>query len=261
MAEEKWWLVPAGALSAAALAYAVAVATFPDEQMYVATKRLHGEAYFDSNTGQLSSLDRPNWHAWITWPNTLDVHGEDLIDDENLKKNVEKNEGSTDAQRWVATLLLKGRDLTGADLSYADVRHVDLSGVILNRANLRYAWAMKAHFDHAELQGAWLDNAKLQGASLGEAQLQGASLDRAQLQGASLDHAQLQAASLDYARLHRAPRSTARSWRAPRSTTRSSRAPRSTARCSNTRSSRAPRSETCVFGEPTLETRFGRTQG
>jgi uncharacterized protein YjbI with pentapeptide repeats len=216
----RWWLVPAGVLSAAALAYAVVVATFPDERMYVATNWLHGATYFDSTTGQLSSLDRPNWHAWITWPNTLDVHGEDLIDDEKLKKNVEKYEGSTNVQRWVATLLLAGRDLTGADLSHADVRHVDLSGVILNRANLSYAWAENAHFDCieyrerqpgcAQLQGASLDHAQLQGASLGvslkgahlaAAQLQGARLLYAQLQGASLDGAQLQCAELGGAQL------------------------------------------------------------
>jgi hypothetical protein len=137
------------------------VATFPDERIYLA--RLDG----------------------IAPVNTLDLHGEDLIDDAKLAHIIEKNESSTGAQRWVAALLLKGRDLTGADLSSADVRHVDFSDAILNRANLQFAWAKKAHFDHSQLQGA----------SLFEAQLQGASLDVAQLQGVSLNHAQLQGAS------------------------------------------------------------------
>jgi hypothetical protein len=83
-----------GILSTVALVYAVAVATFPDEHMYLATNWLHG----------------------IAPANTLDLHGKDLIDDEKLAR-IEKNENSADAQRWVATLPLAGRDLTGADLS------------------------------------------------------------------------------------------------------------------------------------------------
>jgi Pentapeptide repeats (8 copies) len=178
-----WWLVVPGIGSAAALAYAAMVATFPDERMYLATN--------------LDSGEKPDWYASITPVNTLDLYGEDLIDDTKLAHIIEKNEGSTDSQRWVATLPLEGRDLTGADLSKADVRHVDFSHAILKRANLIDAWAEKARFDHAQLQGASLIAAQLQGASLNRAQLQGALLDDAQLQGATLEDAQLQGASLN----------------------------------------------------------------
>ena len=184
-----WWLALSGVLSAVALVYAVAVATFPDEQMYFATKRWHGSTFDQSR------LDV------ITPVNTLDLHGEDLIDDAKLKQIIEKNESSVDMQRWVATLSLMERDLTGANLKDADVRHVDFSGAILNRAKLDSAWAERAQFNNAKLHGASLQFADLHGASLNYARLQGASLDMARLQGASLRRAQLQGASLWSAQL------------------------------------------------------------
>jgi uncharacterized protein YjbI with pentapeptide repeats len=211
--KKSWWLALPGVLSAAALAYASMVATFPDERMYLATQWLHDLTYFDQITGAVSSLDRPNWYALIAPVNAVDLHGEDLIDDAKLAHIIEKNESSTGEQRWVASLPLAGRDLTGADLTQADIRQVDFSHAILNRANLRFAWAEEAHFDQAQLQGASLIGAWLQGASLIGAQLQGASLDGAQLQGAALGEelisgprryllgVQLQGASLIGARL------------------------------------------------------------
>ena len=186
-----WWLVVPGIGSAAALAFAVMVATFPDERIYLATLWLHGPNYL------------------ITPVNTLDLRGEDLIDDAKLAHILEKNESTTGAQRWVASLPLGGRDLTGADLSEADVRHVDFSGAILNRANLISSWAKKAHFDNAQLQGAVLVLAQLQGASLDNTQLQDASLDGAQLQGALLDNTQLQGARLAHTQLQGASLATA----------------------------------------------------
>ncbi len=185
------------------LAYAVMVATFPDEQLYVATYWLHGSTYFDPDNGL---RDWP-----ITFPytlialiapvNTLDLYEEDLINDEKPAHILEKNESSTGSRRWTATLSLKSRDLTGVNLSSADVRHVDFTGAILNRANLAFAWATKANFLAAELQGASLLGAQLQGASLYAAEARGAALDRAWLQGAYLLNAELQGASLAYAHL------------------------------------------------------------
>jgi uncharacterized protein YjbI with pentapeptide repeats len=177
-----WWLVVPGIGSAAALIYAVLVATFPDERMYLGTNWL-----------------RESWAgAKIAPVNTLALRGEDLIDDAKLAHIIENGEIPTGAQRWVATLTLAGRDLTGADLGEADVRDVDFWNAILNRANLDDVWAEKAHFEHAQLQGASLQRAQLQGASLDGAQLQGASLFLTQLQGASLDGAQLQGAWLSH---------------------------------------------------------------
>jgi hypothetical protein len=82
-----WWLVVPGVGSAVALAYAVLVATFPDERIY------------------LARLDR------FAPVNTLELHGEDLVDDAKLAHFIEKNESSTGAERWAATLPLAGRDL------------------------------------------------------------------------------------------------------------------------------------------------------
>ncbi len=149
-----WWLVSPALGSAAALAYAGVVATFPDERMYVATDWLHGSTLRDRNTGEVPSPDAPKWYALIAPINTLDLHGEDLIDDAKLAHIIEKNESSTNAQRWVATLSLAGRDLTGANLSDADIRHVDFSGATLNRANLRLHGPRTRNFDDAQLQGA-----------------------------------------------------------------------------------------------------------
>jgi hypothetical protein len=176
------WLVPAGVLSAAVLAYAAVVATFPDEHIYSVTNWVHGKNYWHDS--ELKSHGRPIWYGWIAPINALDVHGEDLINDAALAHIIKKNESSSDAQRWVATLPLKGRDLTEANLSDADLRHVDFSSAILNRADLSRAWAKEASFGLAQLQGASLAWAQLQSAILGGAQLQGASLDWAQLQGA-----------------------------------------------------------------------------
>jgi uncharacterized protein YjbI with pentapeptide repeats len=185
---------------------------------------------WDPNTSKELVRNRPNWYALVAWTNTLDLQGDDLIDGAKLA-NIEKNESSTSAQRHVATLTLAGRDLTGANLSFADVRHVDFTGAVLSRANFSFAWAEKAQFNGAQLQGvrfvatqlqsAWFLGARLQSAFLNDAQLQerdaqirpaskglaqwraapGALLDHAQLQGASLYGAQLQDASLDDARL------------------------------------------------------------
>ncbi len=197
--KRSWWLVVPGIGSAAALAYAVLVATFPDERMYLATSLNSGlERHWYLSLSHTTNRDRkPDWYDSYAPPNTLDLHGEDLIDDAKLARIIEKNESSTDAHRWVATLSLKKRDLTGANLEGADVRHVDFSHAILNRANLDNAWAEKAHLDdNAQLRGATLDNAQLQGSSLEHAQLQDATLNSTRLQGASLGEAQLEGASL-----------------------------------------------------------------
>jgi hypothetical protein len=206
-----WWLALPGVLSAAALAYAVMVATFPDEQIYVATDWLHGTMYLDLEFGILYSPDAPKLYRMIAPANTLDLRGEDLIDDAKLTHILEKNESPTGVQRWVATLSLAGRDLTGANLESADIRHADFSEAILNFANLNFAWATKARFNFVQLQGASFLLAQLQGASFSNAQLQGANLTAATLRGASLyaarlpgawlSGAHLQGALLDYAYL------------------------------------------------------------
>jgi uncharacterized protein YjbI with pentapeptide repeats len=218
--KRRWWLVAPGVGSAAALAYAVVVAIFPDERMYLATNWLHGSAYWDpygftnwdpvadrllSSHGRVPSshgrpnryrLDRAGQHFGPTWGRS---------DRRRKTETNHREKRYLDRRAEVGRHFVpRGRDLTGADLSSADVRHVDFSSAILNRANLGYAWAKKARFDQAQLQGAQLRNAQLQGALFLDAGLQGASLNGAQLEGASLDYARLQGASLYGAQLWRA---------------------------------------------------------
>jgi hypothetical protein len=173
-----------GFLSSVALAYAVVVATFPDERMYVATNWLHGSMYLDY--GQLYSPDASKLYRLLAPINTLDLKGESLIDEEKLVDIIEKNKHTAGAQRRITGLLLKNRDLTGANLEGVDVRYVDFTEAILNLVNLDSAWATMARFGFAQLQGASLFNTRLQGSLFGNAIMRGAALDGAQLQGALL---------------------------------------------------------------------------
>ncbi|MFZ3325040.1 MAG: pentapeptide repeat-containing protein [Methylocella sp.] len=179
--KRSWRLVPAGAVSAVALFFAALVVTFPGEKhMFLSSE----------------------WPPVIIGFNALNLGGEDLISDAKLAR-IEKNESSTYSMRW--TLDLAGRDLTGAELSFADIRHVNFTSAILRDANLSYVWAKQARFSFADLHGATLEGAQLQGAqfngdvflpdSLYGVQLQGANLDGVFF-SASLNHVYLQGASL-----------------------------------------------------------------
>ena len=66
--KKTWRLALPGVFSAVALVYAVAVATFPDEHMYLATN--------------LDLERKPDWYSKFAPVNTLDLHGEDFIDDD-----------------------------------------------------------------------------------------------------------------------------------------------------------------------------------
>ena len=94
-------------------------------------------------------------------------------------------------QRNSAVVLMRGTNLSGAQLQGANLRGTQLQG-----AGLRWAQLQGASLYRAQLQGAHLSWAQLQGADLSEAQLQGADLFRAQLQGADLSWAQLQGAKI-----------------------------------------------------------------
>jgi len=205
--QKSWRLAGYGVSSAMPLFYAVAIATFPDERMYLATKAWHSEARRDQWANSFAFGGKQDWYAWIAPINALDLRGQSLIDDVKLKNINEKNTNEILPSRWEPVLPLAKRDLTEANLSTTDIRQVDFSGAVLNRAILYLAWAENAHFGGAQLQGASLIGARLQGArftslwGLGSAQLQGASLDFAQLQGASLFGASLLGASLQGAEL------------------------------------------------------------
>ncbi len=200
--------------SAVALFYAGAVANFPDEWIYVATKGVRETLDIaksaEKETSETSENAKPkHWYARLWPPNTLDLRNQDLVDDAKLEQ-IKKREAAGSETKWIANLRLRDRDFVEADLTNADVQHAEFSGANLARARLDLVWAVKAHFEcsdcaksllGAQLQGASLDGAQLQGASLVVAQLQGASLVVAQLQGASLLGAQLQGASLFGAQL------------------------------------------------------------
>jgi uncharacterized protein YjbI with pentapeptide repeats len=140
-------------------------------------------------------VDRTTQRRKSLFSNTLVIGSFDMRD--TAKATDQKSSGD-DRRR---SLVLRGRHLEGATLSFADLRKADFTGAWLQGASLWGAQLQGASLDGARLQGALLSNAQLQGASLHGAWLQGASLDHAQLQGASLDSAQLQGASLDGAQL------------------------------------------------------------
>lgn len=103
--------------------------------------------------------------------------------------------------------LLRGVDLSGADLrdvdlicadlSGSDLRGVDLTGADLSRANLR-----GAKMDGANLSGADLSGASLIYAEIGNAKLIGAILKKADLEHAFLGNSDLTKADLTEAKVH-----------------------------------------------------------
>lgn len=88
--------------------------------------------------------------------------------------------------------LLKGAQMSAANLQDAFLVEVDLSSAALVMANLQ-----RAFLNGAKLNGSYLISANLQGARLSSVDLQGANLLRAKLQGAVLSLANLQDANLN----------------------------------------------------------------
>jgi Pentapeptide repeats (8 copies) len=94
---------------------------------------------------------------------------------------------------------LSDADLAGATLDIANLRDADLRGAKLGGVNLRNANLSGANFCRADLGGAYLRNADLHGADLRDANIRSAFLN-----GASLIGADLRGVSLGYADLSRA---------------------------------------------------------
>jgi uncharacterized protein YjbI with pentapeptide repeats len=207
-----WALAWPCVLSVAVLSYAFLIVTFPDECMYLATSRLHGSSYWQYD--ELKFRDRLSWYNWIAPTNTLDLHGEVLVENAKLRTVSEENGGRADDGKPEAVDHRPNRDLTEANFANADVRRVDFSNSILNRANLNHAKGEKAQFDLAELKGAELQGTYLKGSFFRRAQLDGALLDGALLQGTDLVEAHLLGASLDNAQLQGAVLQNAGLWAA-----------------------------------------------
>jgi uncharacterized protein YjbI with pentapeptide repeats len=92
--------------------------------------------------------------------------------------------------------VMKGVDLTDANLSEANLQMVDLSGAKLNGAILR-----KTDLSHTDLSGAEMRNTDLTGARLTAANLENTDLRSSQMDGADLSLAKLREANLSLAGL------------------------------------------------------------
>jgi uncharacterized protein YjbI with pentapeptide repeats/DNA-binding transcriptional regulator YiaG len=105
--------------------------------------------------------------------------------------------------------ILRGADLTAANLSGADLTRANLTAADLRRANLRRANLYRANLRRtdlhaAELTGANLSRASLYETDLREADLRGVNLSAANLYGANLTGADLYRADLRGANLTQA---------------------------------------------------------
>ena len=97
--------------------------------------------------------------------------------------------------------LLKGANLTNANLQKANLNHANLQRATLVGANLQEAELTQTNLDGASLsganlQGAWLSGVDLQGVIWWHAKLDGASLVGVNLQGARLTSANFEKAYL-----------------------------------------------------------------
>jgi uncharacterized protein YjbI with pentapeptide repeats len=96
---------------------------------------------------------------------------------------------------------LEKHNLRGIDFRHANLNGANLCGASLSHANLSFATATSAklfntNFPRAILQGCILDGARLKGANFEGANLQNASLQNVELVGANLSYANLRGADL-----------------------------------------------------------------
>jgi uncharacterized protein YjbI with pentapeptide repeats len=135
----------------------------------------------------------------------LDVRGADLQHADRHQLPLTRLHGGlmfdellkvTEEQRSSAVVLMRGANLSGAQLAGANLIEAQLAGAILSRTQLA-----GANLSKAQLAGANLMEAQLAGAILIEAQLARTDLSYAQLKGAYLSYAQLEGASLVGAQL------------------------------------------------------------
>jgi uncharacterized protein YjbI with pentapeptide repeats len=92
--------------------------------------------------------------------------------------------------------LVKGAELSFADLRYADAPGAFLVKAVLSESHLEGADLLMSDLRGANLSGAYLGEARLRSANLTGANLSGAHLARADLSGASLHGAQMSVADL-----------------------------------------------------------------
>lgn len=102
--------------------------------------------------------------------------------------------------------LLKGQDLSHADLhkanlQYANLEETNLTKAKLTEANLSEANLRKANLEDAQLQKANFVQARLEYVNLINSQLQQSDLEGANLEGANLENAKLNEANLKFAKL------------------------------------------------------------
>lgn len=92
--------------------------------------------------------------------------------------------------------LLKGEDLSNANLEGANLSGANLNGTILVRANLKGCDLTKALMVSSRMYGAQLTNAKLQGANLTGSDLRCADLRHAKMKGRHLSEEQAKGTDL-----------------------------------------------------------------
>ena len=112
----------------------------------------------------------------------------------NISGKLIFSDDSLSIRKTVINAILKGADLSRANLSGANLRWANLSDANLRGANLREANLREANLSGANLSGAILSEANLSGANLSgtnlsDANLRGADLSDANLSGANLSGA------------------------------------------------------------------------
>ena len=137
----------------------------------------------------------------LTCANPLAVLGGALPTDEEKTFQREWTQRRTALLAAMPKPDLRGKDLRGADLSWARLEGADLTFAGLEGADLSSASLEGANLTGARLEGADLTGARLEGADLSSARLEGADLTFASLEGANLLGAGLEGADLSGAGL------------------------------------------------------------
>ena len=132
--------------------------------------------------------------ALVLGVTVLPVHGQSVMDHVDLS-SPEMTEAEMTRDQVLAMVDAFGPGVV-VDLKERRLSGLDLSGINLERADLRWARLNRTDLSGANLRGARLDLAWLIGANLQGADLSGASLFSTQMQGCALQNAVLDGARI-----------------------------------------------------------------
>jgi uncharacterized protein YjbI with pentapeptide repeats len=181
------------------------------KEIYLANRLLLDDAYPD----EIDNFKDFNLNSKII-QDIIQLSG--TVDSEESKKKDREKEKSikTIGKEEVLQIIkdtkkdsLKGKSMTGIDISDKDLSGFDLTTVKLNGAimintKLEHANLEGANLYQANLEGAFLDKAILRNAKLTRANLRYAHLNNAILENAQLNNAELRSAELNGAHLNNA---------------------------------------------------------